>query len=520
MQDPNKVRDNYLNYVKEFQITLRAYSSYRQEVFNDFPIKSFGKTYTETERDCKSSWPRYQSIEWCAHRSADELSESTDGKNLELDQHLIGVRHFVRLHRIFHYMVLTYKPHAVSTEEINSAAAVLFGRTSDYDNLDKAVREWVRQHILSTFDHGVSWLTQMYIYILCTFREDVKNCLLAAGKFDYLKQHTIFLNAIDLEFHKTIRTWIRKAVQTIRDVYNSYAAYAHYDITARLKIYAFSIPSHIQHKIFDTIVPDVYRNSNEPHGTNGAEHVTIADIFRWIPKLKLLDLIYESATFLTQERNPQTLTHHENGRNAISELYEATCTQILSIIFSQFYSNVVIPIQEFDPSIQYGGLELSQLLSTRLNRMELTEVARIANINTQSILREIADCENRIVDLKVAQKLVNIAKQTMDLLSTASPRSGRHHQHECQEVSTYRAKILEHLQRKNRIVKRKPHFDRFVSTTSDDISEVFLSSQEKESYDEERELMLENDVTIANDLMLALYRRHDKEDLWLGLSSK
>ncbi|CAF2766505.1 unnamed protein product [Rotaria sp. Silwood2] len=504
---------------------MRRYSAYREEAFNDFPEALCGKTYFEIEDYCKRSWPRYQPLVWRAYRSADELARSDDGKGLELKLKGVGVYHFARLNRIFDYMVLTHKPDDITTDGIVSSTGVLYGGVSDYDYLDKAVRDWVRHLILNMFVVGIAWLTQMYIYMLDTFRQNVKLYLLAPGKYNHLVHHIIFLNAVDRDFHKTTRTWIRKAVQTIRDTCDSYSAYAHYDITARLKKQTFAIPTHIKHKLFDQKVLDLLDGTDQYDADEHNSSVTIAEIFERIPKQKLLDRIFGSESFLTQDRDPQTLNHHENGRSAIHELYQAICGQIINVTFSQFYSNVVIRIQEFGSPKLFGAPTGAHSLHTRLNRMALTQISNIANINTEAIRQEIEACEKQIGDLTIAHKLLDNAIRVMSSSSPASIRSDQQRQQEYANAVEAGKATVENLQRRRGLFNQqhrpeRGRLERFSSATSVDHTNSSERYYKDESDEEEQELMNETADTRAKILMFHMYQRHDRQDLQLGLPSK
>ncbi|UJR34550.1 hypothetical protein I4U23_027327 [Adineta vaga] len=528
LQDPEKIRSSYLKYISDFQQTVCRYAAYKSEIYNYFPTDVCGRTYNEIENSCVSSWNRYKQLKWRAYRSADELERTVDGNHLQLGLKLVGVRHFDRLNRIFHYLAFTHEPTDITEDGIQSSTAMLYGGLDDYDNLQKAVREWVRKHIFDTFTVGVAWLTQMYTYLLDIFRQNVRNFLLAPGKHNHIAKHTIFLNAVDLEYHKTVRPWIRKAVRAIRDICDSMSEYAHYDITARLKKLVFSIPTSIEHKLFNQQVENLFVTHDNSDDPDEYHLATIAELFKSLPKQKILDHIFGSESYLTQDRNPQTLNHHESGRHVVMELYKATCGFIIFNVLSQFNSNVVTRIQA------YGSMRAFRIpndhlsLQSKIDRMTLTQIGHIANVNLDAIRHELETCENQIGDFMVAQKLVENAVNTMSSSQAMSNVNERQREQEYAVIIKNRNAHIEYLRRKRGHIEHvthstrsvRSHIDRSLSTRSDEETITTERRNKSESDDEENELMNEMDETRAKHLMLSLYKRHDEEALALGLESK
>lgn len=522
LQDPQKIQETYLDYIEKFKETLYLYAAYRSEIFKDFPVDRCGKTYGEIENHFKNRWDRYQTLTWRAYRSADELAQISEGKELKLDLKLVGVSHFARLHRIFQYMVLQHELNDITEDGIVSATGMLYGSLSDYDNLEKAVREWTRTLLFYTFEVGISWLAQMHTYLLDMFKQSVKLYLLAPGKFNGILEHTIFLNAVDRDYHKTVRKWSRKAVQTIRDTYESFGAYVHYDITARLRKLAFAIPTHVKHNSFEHTVPNVFIQTDNTENNHGYKPATIADILKNVPQQKILDRIYGSESYLTQQRDQQKLDHHGNGRCVIEEIYRATCGLLVSHIISLFNSNVVACIQEFGSSKMFCLPSRSQSLYTRISRMSAMEIGRIANVNVEEVQYEIKQCESKIGDLMVAQRLVSNATNAMLSPSPINEEQRKREHTKTKELADSHVRGLQ---------KRRGYFDHQLRTeisghtqslstsTNVDITSLSQKDYSDESELEEDQLMNEGDKMHAKMLMLEYYRRHDKEDLSLGLAS-
>lgn len=527
-QDPEKIRDNYLEYLADFQQNVCRYAAYKSEIYNCFPTEVCGKTYNQIEDSCIGTWNRYKRLVWRAYHSADELAKIEDCNHLQLDAKLVGVRHFDRLNRIFHYLAFTYEPADISEDGILSATGLLYGGLDDYDNLQKAVREWVRKLISDTFVVGIAWLAQMYIYLLDMFRQNVTNYLLAPGKYNHLVKHTIFLNAVDREYHKTVRPWIRKAVRSVRDTCDSLSEYAHYDITARLKKLVFSIPTTIDHQLFNQAANNIFIKTDEDGNTDGYRPSTLTELFKSIPKHKIIDHICGSESYLTQDRNPQTLDHHENGRNVIMELYRAKCGYIIFNALSQFNSNVVRRIQEYGCMKAFRIPYENRSLRSVINRMTPIQIGNIANVDLDAIRVEIEKLEEQIGDLIVALKLVENSTRAMS--SPLSESNMNERERERQRAQEYTKAIeigkthVKNLRRRRSYIEQRTSRGRTTleryHSISDEITPPMEISDGNESNDDEKELMEENDAMRAKLLMLSLYHRHDADDLAFGLESK
>ncbi|CAF4505324.1 unnamed protein product [Rotaria socialis] len=515
LQDPEKLRKSYLEFISSFELNMCRYAAYKSEIFDSFPTNVCGRTYNEIEDSCVNSWNRYKQLTWRAYRSIDQLAQTDDAKHLQLDLKLVGVRHFDRLNRIFHYLVFSYEPADITDDGIQSAAGALYGGIDGYDNLQKAVREWVRKHVLNTFSVGIAWLTQMYIYLLDMFREKVKNYLLAPGRYNHLAKHTIFLNGIDLEYHKIVRPWIRKAVRAIRDTCDSMSEYAHHDITARLKKIVFSIPTSIEHKLFDQPLNNIFIQTEDDKKLNKYTPATISDLFKSIPAQKILDHIYGSESYLTQNRNPQTLNHHVSGRNIIMELYRAKCGFIIYSALSQFNSNVVIRIQTYS-SMKTLHTSVDHLsLHSKLDRMPLDQISHMANVDRNATLLELEDLENELGRIVVTQKLVNNAINAMSSSQLMSSMNERSQQQDHESARESGRRHVEYLREKRNYAKtaaqnEQPGYRR-LSASNDNTNSLDM---------DENALMTETDETRARFLLLRLLQRHDEEDLGLGLESK
>jgi hypothetical protein len=521
-QDPEKIRQSYLEYLEDFRKTMCQYAAYKSEIYSCFPTEICGKTYSQIENSCTHSWSRYRHLVWRAYKSADELGRIQGADQLLIDTKLIGVRHFDRLNRVFHYMAFTYETENITEAGIQSAAGSLYGGLDDYDNLQKVVREWVRARLNDTFVVGIAWFTQMYIYLLDMFREKVKHYLLGLDKYNNLTTHTIFLNAVDREYHKVVRPWIQKAVRSVRDTCDSLCEYAHYDITARLKKIVLSIPTSIDHQLFQKPAMQLFVEKVGESKAFEYSPATTADLFKSIPKHGIMEHICGSESYLTQHRDPLTLDHHQNGRDVILELYRAKCGYIIFNIFSQFNSNVVTRIQNYGFTTTSRIDHRNRSLHDDIILMNPIRIGDIANLDLDTVRQNIEQLEQQIGDLTTALTLVENA--TLTMASSESNRNERQRAQDYRKATELGKACVEDLRRRRGYIRPSTSEGRLNHTQVDSTSiERGLSirmSDGNESDEDERELMEQSDPKKAKLIMLHLYQRHDANDLALGLESE
>jgi hypothetical protein len=500
--NPLALKDDYLRYIEEFRKTVRQYTAYTNEIDFYFPVHLCGKTYAETEHDFIHKWKRYQTLAWRAYLSVNELIQRQPILQTQLNLRLVGARHFSRLQQIFSFMVLAFKPRDPSRDEIETTESLLYGGLNDYENLEKSVRELLRTLIRETFLMGICWLKQMYTYLLDTFHTNVRKFLLSNEKFSHLREHTRFLDLVDLDYHTIVRELIRDAIRYIRDSRNTWSSYGHYDITERMRKLVLSIPAEIDHvKIAKTVIPGLFVKNSEG---NSVQVANLSDIFKHIPPHQLLDQIYGSESFLTQTRDPQTANHHVNGRKTILELYTATCGRLLQDITSSFNSSVVAKMQSFDT------LSNQRALFTRIERMSEKQIGGMANIRINDIRDSVQKAETMINDLSVTLALVDAAIHEMSNGNLLTENE--------------REQIKERAHRQAAYVMHKK--DKKPTTHDNDKSSLQVlahSTIESPSaldavnvLDDKQDLLSVDDSTTAAVLLLDLYQKHDQEDLTYG----
>ncbi|CAF1296725.1 unnamed protein product, partial [Rotaria sordida] len=196
--DPRALRDTYKNYIRDFHKILCQYAGYRSEIDFIFTLERYGQTYEEIENSY-NEWPRKKTVTWRAYLSVNDLKRLHPDERELINARYVGCRHFVRLHNLFSYMILNFKPREPTRDWIESAASLLASSTTDFDDLEKAVRDILRTLIRETSLMGICWLTQI------------------DQKYPMLRDHYIFLNAVDLEYHIVVRTMIHDAIRLIRD---------------------------------------------------------------------------------------------------------------------------------------------------------------------------------------------------------------------------------------------------------------------------------------------------------------
>jgi hypothetical protein len=509
--NPKVLQDNYLNYLNDFRSILRKYVGYKSEVDFIFPLDKCGKTYDEIESDYLQ-WKRTKGVTWRAYITAAELKQRFPEEHETLNLRLVGARHFTRLHNVFSFMILQYKPREPTRDWIETAASHLCANTTDFDDMEKAVRDILRTLLRETFLIGISWLTQMYSYLLDNFRINVKRYLLSNEKYRKLREHYQFLNAADLEYHIVVRSMIHDAVRLIRDARNSTSAYSHYDITARMLKLAFSIPPEVKHEKFDQPIDGIFIK----HADSDTYQVaTLGDIFKSIPPPKLLEQIYGSESFLTNKRDPHTGSHHDNGRRAILELYTATCGRLLQDIRSSFNSNVVMKMHNFDRPDTEQQKESSSRCSLylRINRMTDQQIGDMANVRLHDINERCYRSLEQMEDLTKALSLLNIRIQEMN---SDQPLSSEQRHQQLEHVNIGNNKHAEYLRKKQKTLEMQNQ-RRFTTETShlrpmDDSGETESSIVLNDEY----ELMTIQDPTVANIFLNEIYDKHDTEDLTYG----
>jgi len=459
-QDPNTVRECYRKYIDDFCRTLQIYIAQKGEIFTAFPVDKSATTYHQLEMEYNNNWKRRYQLDWRAHLTYEQMTEKlrskmkTDqeqnGLLTTLNSKLNGSRHFERLRRTFAYMILSFEPEQPSDDLIETAEGHLYGGLNDYENLPKAVREIVHKLVNETFLLGICWLTQMITFITDMFAKNVKKHLLC-NKHHQLKSHYKFLYAVDFEYHEIIRTLMRDAICFIRQARNCYTSYITHDLTLRLKKLTFSIPPEINHETYnqkieglhivskaevadDSSSPSLSSLTSTMSALSGAANLaatiapspltitaaatasglvsktaTIADIFRLIPKQDILKSIFGSESYLTNNRNPQTGNHYENGRNTIKEIYTAVCGQILYSIETSFNTHVCMKLDEFHTLKSMSKLSLRD----RILLMSDAEIIEISNLQLDDVLKEINDSRKETNDLNDALDLIKIAIRQM-----------------------------------------------------------------------------------------------------------
>ncbi|CAF4381314.1 unnamed protein product [Rotaria sp. Silwood2] len=483
---------------------------YKSEIDFIFPLDRCGQTYEEIET-AYNEWNRKKTVTWRAYLSVNDLKQQFPDEHETINVRYVGGRHFVRLHNLFSYMILHCKPREPTRDWIESAASLLAAGTTDFDDLEKAVRDILRTLLRETFLMGICWLTQMYSYLLDVFRINVKRYLLSNQKYPTLRDHNIFLNAVDLEYHIMVRTMIRDAIRLIRDYRQSTSAYAHYDIMKRMSKLMFSVPREIEHEAFNQPIDGIFISSTN----NTCRTATLADIFKSISPHKLLEQIYGSESFLTNKRDPYTCSHHENARRTIKELYTASCGRLLEEIRSSFNTYVVMRIHNFDRFCRERHSDNPNRipLSTRIDRMTERQIAEMSNLCFDEINDAFHKSIEKIQALNEALLFINNAITEMNSGKRVQSEQRRSHMENINLKSTKHAEYMHKKQETVENRHRRQYLSQSSYNRSTDESNETLNEN---THDEEQKLMTHRDPTSASEFLREIYDKHDKEDLKYG----
>ncbi|CAF1505633.1 unnamed protein product, partial [Didymodactylos carnosus] len=575
-QDPNTVRDCYRKYIDDFRRTLQIYIAQKGEIFTAFPVDKSAITYHQLESEYNNNWKRRYQLDWRAHltyeqmekklRSKMQTDQEHNGLLITLNSKLNGSRHFERLRRIFSYMILSFKPERPSDDLIETAEAHIYGGLSDYENLPKAVREIVLKLINETFLLGICWLTQMFAFIADMFAKNVKKHLLC-NKHGQLKGHYKFLYAVDFEYHEIIRTLMRDAICFIKQARNCYTSYITHDLTLRLKKLTFSIPPEISHETYQQKIEGLHVVSKtkvtddsssasvsslkstmnavsttanlvasvapSPLTAGAAATVTalaynaatIADVYRLIPKQDILKAIFGSESYLTNNRDPQTGNHYENGRNTITEIYTAVCGQLLYSIETSFNTHVCMKLDEFHTLKPTSKLSLRD----RILLMSDAQIIEMSNLQLDDVQKEIDDSWKETNDLHDALDLIKIAVRQIANNPTSDATTARTALTTTpvkqEELSERKRKVRtkmaqEHQKEVNNLSRRLPLRTTTTITDHRDTNEKFSDSHVENARfanETEHQLFLSTDKISACELLLKVLREHDREDLEYGL---
>ncbi|CAF1180780.1 unnamed protein product [Rotaria sordida] len=418
--DPTLIRESYLSYLNDFRKTLGQYAACLPEINGYFPVKKCGTTYQEVETGF-NNWSRRQQLVWRAYLSDAQLkmrasSDDTDGQHLidHLNLKLVGGSQFGRLHQVFIYMVLSFKPDELTRDEIVTLESYLYGGLSTSPNVEKVMRDTIVRLIRHTFAIGIPWFAQMHTYLIDTFRINVTRLLLSQNRYAHLAKHTSFLRLVELDFHRKMRVMLSKAVQAVRNTRLSCSAYVHYDATAWMKKLTFRIPSEIPHGFYSQNIPNIYvkntTTTNKTTNQNDTYHeATIGDIFANIKKPHILDFIFGSDSYLTNKRDPRTGSHHDSVRKAVQEIYEVTSGRLTNDIISHFNSNVIVGI------VNYNQVEAfsTRSIANKIVRTSDMDIVRMANVEIEKIFENLDYWKQQIADLTQASVLLDAVTQQL-----------------------------------------------------------------------------------------------------------
>ncbi|CAM4912551.1 unnamed protein product [Rotaria socialis] len=522
--NPTQVRLSYLGFINEYRRKLALYATYKSEIEMYFPHNLHGTNYKEVENGFMLNWPRRKRLEWRAHLTTQAMQQCAEAENAQdrslhnlLDCKLVGSSHFDRLQKVFAYMVLTFKHEQLAADEITTIESLLYGGLSCSANTEKLMRDTMHRLLRKTFAVGITWLTQMYSYLLDTFLKAIIEHLLSQKQFNYLKEHVPFLIIVELDYHRRVRTMMRKAIHAVRDARFAYSAYAHYDLTSWLKKLTFRLPVEIPHHFYSEEIRDVYVK-NEDQSSRTFRDVeeyrlaTIGEIFAKVNPPQILSAIFGSESYLPSKRDQKSGSYHPSARRTIDELYMSTCSRLLYDVSAQFNAHVVIGINNFHHIEPYSSQSIAHILAS----MTDTAIARLASIDLDNVGRRLDYWRDQIVDLTAASVLLEgVTQQLHD--------DGRNWDIEIQRMerrAQHRATaVREQLDHRRRLLNpfgRIPGTN--ISSNSQDEQADACYVQADDVEDEDMCVLLNcSGASMCESHLQNMYQRDDQEDLEAGL---
>jgi hypothetical protein len=447
-------------------------------------------------------------------------------------------------------MVLSHDPLKYTRDWYESSQSLLYGGVSDYENVEKAVRESLFTLIRETFLIGICWLTQMYTFLTDHFARHVKSALLKT-KFAHLEHHIKFLSLVDLEYHRVTRKFIHNAVVAVKHARYAKMAYAAHNILDTLKNLVGSVPQVIttirdngENDDGDNIglgetalqyVSDVASkvlNGQNPILAAGSSLTTLVSSHR-----NPLKLIYGTGKFLTSNRNPQTANYLPQTRDTVLQLYTSVRGQLLHDITTNFFANVVLEIQ------QYKSISIENALQNRINRMSDKDIAHMANINIDGCRDKVITILDKLKNLEEARDDIadaigrinndNVGSRTQDENNeydddddTKKRIRATHERTRGKRLRDIQKKLNSNQRFKNKrkygTAARSDNRQLSASTTNDHRDALIDSETDDEgnggmsAVEDEEELMTYDDKTSSQTYLLGVFQKHDKEDLELG----
>lgn len=394
-QDPAVIRKSYLLYIKQFRKMISQYVGYRAEINTKFPINKFGLTYSQLESQYHR-WNRYKKIKWSAFLSATQLTQrANDDRPYSLDRKYVGGRHFERLREVISFMIEVYQPFHRSRDWMESSNSKLYGAVSDYEDAEKGVREVLYTFIRETFQMGISWLTQMYTFLIDHFAKHVSEQLLSESDFSHLKRHTKFLSMVSLDYHTATRRFIRKAISGFKNCRYAKMAYVSHGVSLNIQRLGSCLSS--------------TTNSEQRAEQSELAIITnqLVDYGKTMIKLKTtsdpLSFILSDGKFLPSIRDPRDADYLKPTQRTVEDLYRAVRGQLVNDMTTSFFANVVLEMQEYSKStpIESG-------LVPRITCMSDEQIATLANIQIGEKQRKAKALDEYLTKMEEARDALQI----------------------------------------------------------------------------------------------------------------
>ena len=394
-----------------------------------------------------------------------------------LSSRYIGARHFERIRQVFFDMILNYQPTSRQQEWFETAQSLLYSATADNEILEKSVRELLYTYIRETFVIGICWLTQMYSFLIDHFEQHVTSVLLSSdSKFGHLATgHAKFLSYVRLEYHRTTREFIRRAVEATKHTRYAKMNYVSHDICRYLRTIVESFPRNME-------------NNSENENS--------------LIEKDPLSLIFASGSFLPENRNPQTGNYLPTTRNVVYEIFTNVRGVLLHDITTHFFANVVTNLHRYD------SVHIPNILRDRITKMSSKQLANISQVDLGGSLNELEIVYEK---LKTLEQVYDDIEHYSRLFYGKIPIKSQDKKQRTTTVS-YGKRDREHQAMMNKF------YDDNMKKNDDDSIKANSNNEEFNDYNkEESELrLLDNDPDICRQHLVTIFRRDDVDDLKCG----
>ena len=310
----------------------------------------------------------------------------------------------------------------------------------------------------------------MYSFIIEHFEQHVVTVLLQDNeKFSILRSgHHKFLSYVHLDYHRSTRKMLCHAVEACRNARYSRVQYVSHGIIDFLRALINSISKSVNKSAGD-----------ESH---------------------LYTLIHGRQTFLPPRNGKDSEAYFPEVRDTIQEHFSVVRGLLLQEVDMYFSANIISHIQQLD------SVRIEFELTDRLDRMSERDIAAMSDVNYKKYQEELEEIFHILVDLDQAAWKIDNASRLF--------REKRH-------VPALNA--VAESGSKAGFLRRIKH-DKIMKMSSEptgreEIVADYTSYPHEKLNDPELDDLrtIPNDANSCEQLLLGLFKEHDKEDLNLNL---